>query len=378
MAFVTEAALIALREGLEALLVTGILLGLVTRLGRPDARKHVWAGFAAAVAASVALGYAVQRWLLEPFESQGGGEWFELVAALAAVAVLTYMIVWMWKHTRGMMAAMRDEVASLLTRGALAGIVFLTFASVIREGLEVVLFYSALAGRNSAFDLAWSGLLGFLLSGAIVWGILRGTARVDLQRFFGVTGVVLVFVAAGLLVHSVYAAMSLGLLPPAPAIWDTSAFLSDDGALGRVLHALVGYAATPTLLQAILYFGYVFGVGGWYLWSLGAFTRRTPAGRETRRAPVAAALLALLLVLSAVGWGAAHPGAVVAGHDHGDEDVRALSGTEGGRFGVLLRSHGEPIHYNESTYPSFALFARNLFEMLGYGQLLTVDQGTVL
>src|SRR5687767_6583519 len=133
MAFVAEAALIALREGLEALLITGILLGLVTKLGRPDARKHVWLGFAAALVASVALGFVVHRYLLSAFEERGGGEWFELVAALSAVAVLTYMVVWMWKHTRSIMTTVRAEVEGLLTRGALMGIVFLTFASVIRE-----------------------------------------------------------------------------------------------------------------------------------------------------------------------------------------------------------------------------------------------------
>lgn len=379
MAFVAEAALIALREGLEALLITGILLGLVTRLGRPDARKHVWAGFFAAVAASVALGWLVQRYLLAAFEERGGGEWFELIAALAAVVVLTYMVAWMWKHTRELMTTVRDEVQGLLTRGALMGVVFLTFASVIREGLEVVLFYGALATRATPLDLAWSGLVGLTASAVIVWAILRGAAKVDLQRFFGVTGILLVFVAAGLIVHSVSAMMGLGLVPPAPAIWDTSGVLPDDSAVGRVLHALVGYAATPTLLQGVLYFGYVFGLGGWYLWSLGAFTRRTPEGRRARVGPLAAALVALCVVLASVAVGAANPRGMVTGHAHeGDEHVEPLSLADDEKVGILLRSHGEPIHYNETTYQSFADFVEGLLRVLGMEQLLLVDQGTVL
>ena len=375
MAFVAEAALIALREGLEALLITGILLGLVTRLGRPDARRHVWAGFLAAVVASVALGFVVQRYLLDAFESRGGGEWFELVAALAAVLVLTYMVAWMWKHTRELMTTVREQVQGLLTRGALLGIVFLTFASVIREGLEVVLFYGALATRATPFDLAWSGLVGFAASAVLVYAILRGAGKVDLQKFFGVTGILLVFVAAGLLVHGVSAMMGLGLLPPAPAIWDTSGVLPDDSAVGRVLHALVGYAATPTLLQAVLYFGYVFGLGGWYLWSLGAFHRRAP--RRLRAGPVAAALVALCVVVAAVAVGAANPQGMVGGHSHG-ATVEPAGIPEGEKVGVLLRSHGEPVHYNETTYQSFADFVENLLVVLGMGQLLLVDQGTVL
>lgn len=380
MAFVTEAALIALREGLEALLITGILLGLVVKLGRPDARKHVLLGFGAAVVASLVLGLLVQRYLLEAFESRGGAEWFELGAVLVAVVVLTYMVFWMWRHTRGLMAAMRAQVASALTRSALWSIVVLTFASVIREGLEVVLFYGALAGRATPFDLAWSGLVGFLASAALVWLILSGARRFDLQGFFAVTGFLLVFVAAGLLVHGVNAATDLGLLDPAPALWDTSGALTDESAPGRVLHALVGYTATPTLLQGLLYFGYVFGVGGAYLWSLGVFHRRTTSGRTLRQTPVLALVAALLLVGYAMGMGVAHPGAIVDGHSHGGEDVHAASVTlpEGQKVGVLLRSHGEPVHYNETTYQSFADFIRNLFVVLGMENLLLVDQGTVL
>ena len=381
MAFVTEAALIALREGLEALLVTGILLGLVVKLGRPDARKHVLLGFGAAVLASLLLGFLVQRYLLDAFEERGGAEWFELGAVLVAVVVLTYMVFWMWRHTRGLMAAMRDQVASALTRGALWSIVLLTFASVIREGLEVVLFYGALASRAAPIDLAWSGLVGFAASAVLVWAILRGAARFDLQGFFAATGFLLVFVAAGLLVHGVSAATGLGLLDPAPALWDTSGVLTDESAVGRVLHALVGYTATPTLLQGLLYFGYVFGVGGAYLWSLGVFHRRTSAGPALRQAPVLAALAALLFVGYAVGMGVTHPGALVDGHGHGgDEDAHAasLAIPEGQKVGVLLRSHGEPVHYNETTYRSFADFVESLLVMFDMENLLLVDQGTVL
>ncbi|HWG89532.1 MAG TPA: FTR1 family protein [Candidatus Thermoplasmatota archaeon] len=387
MEFVAEAALIALREGLEALLITGILLGLVTKLGRPDARKHVWFGFAAAVLVSLVAGYLVQAYLLEAFEAHGGAEIFELVAALSAVVVLTYMVFWMWKHTRELLTTVRAQVAAALTAGTLGTIVFLTFASVIREGLEVVLFYGALVSRSSPFDLAWSGLLGFLLSAAIVWAILRGTAKVDLQKFFAITGILLVFVAAGLIVHSVEAATALGLLQPQQAIWDMTGVLTDDSALGRVLHATLGYTAMPTLLQALLYFAYVFGVGGAYLWGLGLFHRRATGNRAPARSRLVAAGLAVLLVLAAIGAGAANPKGFPE-HAHGATDDHHVTpaaatvpldalGAEG-KFGVLLRSHGEPIHYNETTYRSFADFVKNLLTVLGFQNLLLVDQGTVL
>lgn len=378
MQLVIEAVLIALREGLEAFLVTGLLVGLVAKLGRPDAAKHVWLGFAAAVAASVLGGFLVQRFVLDAFEERGGAEWFELVAALAAVVVLTYMVFWMWKHTRSIMASLRARVAVALSTGALASLAFLTFASVLREGLEVVLFYGALASRAPLADLAVSGLVGFALSALLVALLLAGAWRFDLARFFAATGALLVLVAGGLLVHSVMAATTLGLVPEAPAIWDTSAALPDDSALGRVLHALVGYTSQPTLVQAVLYFAYVLGVGGAYFLGLGLFHRRDAAGARVAPARVLAALVAVALVVAAVGAGAANPTSIVPAHAHAGEEIETLAVPEGETIGVLLRSHGEPVHYNETTYRSFADFAANLLVMLGYGNLLLVDQGTVL
>ncbi len=387
LAFVTEAALIALREGLEALLITGILLGLVTRLGRPDARKHVWAGFVAAVAASIVAGVLIHRYLLRAFEANGYGAAFELGAALLAVATLTYMVFWMWSHTTQVLKQAKDKVRDALTAGSLVTIVFITFISTVREGLETVLFYSALSSQASAVDILWSGGIGFLVSAALVYAILRGARRIGLKRFFTATGVFLIIVAAMLLTHVAGAMTELGWIEPQRAIWDTSALVADDSAAGRLLHATLGYTATPTLLQAGLYFGYLFLAGGAYLWINGFFHRATTQGRELVTGRLATALLAVLLVTSLVGVAGANPtDTLVTGHSHtaeahGDDRDHGLAFPdlpEDARIGVMLRNHGEPVHYNETTYQSFADFTRRLLIMFGFEALLDVDQGTVL
>lgn len=385
MAFVTEAALIALREGLEALLITGILLGLVTRLGRPDVRKHVWAGFAAAVGTSVLAGWAIQRYLLTAFEERGWGAAFELVAALAAVATLLYMVFWMWSHTAKVLSEAKDRVKTALTTGSLATIVFITYISTVREGLETVLFYSALTGQDTVVDILASGALGFAASAILVYVILRTTRNVSVRRFFTATGLWLIIVAAMLTTHAVSAATELGLLDPAPAIWDTSAFLAADSVLGRILHAAVGYMPAPTLLQALTYFGTLFGAGLTYLYQQGTFTQNTTDGREPLTRRVATAAIAVLLVGSLVATAAANPtDRMIAGHSHGGEDAHADAAPTGADLpedltvGVMLRSHGEPVHYNATTYESFADFTRKLLIQLGFEQLLAVDQGTVL
>ncbi len=386
MAFVTEAALIALREGLEALLITGILLGLVTRLGRPDARKHVWLGFASAVGVSVLAGWLIQRYLYATFEEAGGGAWFELIAALLAVVTLTYMVFWMWSHTTQVIGKAKDKVATALTAGSLATIVFITFISVVREGLETVLFYSALAGQYSPIELALSGLVGFVVSAGLVYLVLKTSRKIGLKRFFTATGIFLLVVAAMLLTHVVGAITELGWIAPQAAIWDTSAFIADDSIAGRLLHATLGYTAAPSLLQAVLYFGYLFVAGGAYLWINGVFHRSTTQGRQLLGRRVAVAAVVVLLVVSVVGAGAANPTATLAGHSHGGDgsedheghDHPEASIPEGQEVAVVLRNHGEPIHYNETTYRSFAQFTKHLLETLGYGALLEVDQGTVL
>lgn len=370
MEIVPGAVLIALREGLEALLVLGILTGLVVKLGRPDARRAIWLGAGLAILASIAAGIAVDGFVRGAFEA-GGAEWFELVAALAAVAVLTYMVVWMWRHTRGLLAQLRAQVQAALTRDRVLVLAFLAFATVLREGLETVLFYGALAGQAAPADLAASAALGFALSGALAYAIFRGSISLDLPRFFALTGTLLVLIAGGLLVHAADAAMTLGLIPQAQPIWDTSAFLSNDSPGGRILHALVGYWAAPTLLQALLYFGYVLGVGGAYLAGVGMLrTARTlPGGRGNPR--IAALALAALLVGAVVAAGA-------GGAFRGSAPGALASVPEGTKVGILYRSHGEPVEYNATTYASFARFGREILTMYGQEHLLLVDEGTVL
>jgi high-affinity iron transporter len=389
MAFVTEAALIALREGLEALLVTGILLSLVTRMGRPEARKHVWAGFAAAVLVSVVAGWGIQEYLLVEFEQQGWGAWFALAAILLAVATLTYMVFWMWGHTSQVLGKAKAEVEEALTAGSLATIVAITFLSVIREGLETVLFYSALTTEHAFSDIVVSGAAGFALSAGLVYAVLRASQHVNLKRFFQLTGAWLLVIAAMLLTHAVEALTQLGYLAPQPAIWDTSWLLAADSVAGRILHATVGYMPAPTLYQAVAYLGYLTVAGGAFLLQQGFFTTATTDGDEPLPRRIAAVALALALAFSTVGVAAQDPveglGTSAAGHDHGpdvgehDHEPRTAEDLPANTtLGVMLRSHGEPIEYNATTYQSFADFARKLLIQLGFEQLLAIDQGTVL
>ncbi len=383
MAVVDPAALlIGLREGLEALLILGILLGLLRRLGHADKSRHVWWGAAAGAGASVVLGLAVQAAFATWFEETGAAA-FEVVVALVAVGILTYMVLWMQKHTTQLLGTVKERAQAAASEGRWILLAGLAFFTVFREGIEMVLFYAARLADLGWPSLLLSGALGLAASALLAFLIFRLTVQVSLRGFFGVTGFLLIFIAAGLLVHSAHAAADLGWIPHGEALWDTSGALPDEGHwLGGPLHAFFGYVDQPTALQLLLYLGYVIGVGGWYATRLA-----TP---KARPATTVAAAALFLLVLSGFAVAGALPDAdhATEAHGHGDEEpghgdvlaaaVEAMASYDG-KVGVLVRSHGEPIHYNATTYESFRAFMESIWPYTGLpAELLSVDQGTIL
>jgi high-affinity iron transporter len=379
------ALLIGLREGLEALLILGILLGILRRLGHADRSRAVWVGAGLGVLASVAVGLLVEAMFSAWFETTGAAV-FEVVVALAAVGILTYMVLWMHKHTLTLVATVKEKAGRAAAEGRWGFIGGLAFFTVFREGLETVLFYGARLSAVGWPVLLVSGAIGFAISALLAYLIFRLTVKVSLRAFFGITGFMLILVAAGLLVHVVHAASDLGWIPHGEPLWDTSGALPDDGHwLGGPLHALVGYEDQPTALQLLLYVGYVVGVGGWYA------SRLSPAPRQAAVAKAAGA--ALIVVLAGFAVGGNLTASVAHGEDgHGDAHAAGVPDHEelfapasaaleasGARVGVLIRAHGEPVHYNASTYESFKAFIDGIWPYTGFPpEMLAIDQGTIL
>jgi high-affinity iron transporter len=378
------ALLIGLREGLEALLVLGILLGMLRRLGHGDKRRTVWLGAVAGVLAAVAAGLLVEAAFQAWFQDTGAAL-FEVVVALAAVVILTYMVLWMQRHTTQLLGTVKTQVAKATATGRWGLLGALAFVTVFREGIEVVLFYAARSAELSWTTLLASGAVGLALSAIIAYAIFRLTVEVPLRAFFGITGLLLVLIAAGLLVHVGHAAADLGWIPHGEPLWDTSGLLPDeDHWLGGPLHALIGYEDQPTALQLLLYLTYLVGVGGWYLATL-----LRPQKRAHRARSAAAGLLFLLLASFAFTGALSGPAhdehSDLATHGHAPDHAAlladAIAALEGydGRIGVLVRSHGEPVHYNASTYESFKHFVDGFWRAMGLPpEALQVDQGTYL
>jgi high-affinity iron transporter len=151
------------------------------------------------------------------------------------------------------------------TSGLAVGL--LAFTTVGREGLETSLFMLAFAFQTNGPLLLLGGLLG--TGAAIILGILiyRLGYRLNYRLFFRVMGIVLIVFAAGLLSNAIQNMQSQGWISLASdPMWDTSTFINENEFLGSTLHALVGYSEMPTLLQVILYVGYIGTFGSIFLW----------------------------------------------------------------------------------------------------------------
>jgi len=186
-----SALLVALREGVEAALVVGIVLVYLDRTGRRALTRYVWAGVALAAASSVVAAVLLQRWRV----SEDG---FEGLLMLAAAVLVVTMIVWMNRVARRLKKEIEARVegyAQKTTRTAGLGIAFFVFLMVLREGAELVLILRAVELSSEGVQV-WIGTgLGITLAVLVGLFFFQGTLRIPLHRFFAVTSTILMVVA---------------------------------------------------------------------------------------------------------------------------------------------------------------------------------------
>ncbi|MFM7718661.1 MAG: iron uptake transporter permease EfeU [Actinomycetota bacterium] len=259
---------IGLREGIEAALIVSILLAYLRKIGRADGARLVWLGTFGAVGVSAVAG-TVLFLIGDGFE--GAAEnLFAGAATLSAVGVLTWMIFWMRQQAAGLRDELHGKVDSALLAGGLA-LAAIAFLAVLREGIETALFlFAAAKGTAVAAGGVAGQLLGALLglATAVVLGALlyRGGLRLNLRAFFRVTGFALVAIGAGLLAYALHEFQEAGALPVLGATaYDLSATLPDDTGIGAILRGVVGYHASPSVLEVLAWLAYVTVVGAAYL-----------------------------------------------------------------------------------------------------------------
>jgi FTR1 family protein len=249
---------IALREGLEASLIVGIIAAFLRRQGRSDALRAMWAGVAFAIALCVAVAIVLR--VVDDQLPHREQEGLETIVALVAVGMVTYMIVWMTEHARDLRGQLQEGAAGALARGSMWALVAMAFFAVLREGFETSVFL--LAAFNDATDPTSAGfgvVLGLIVALALGYAIYRGGVRLNLSRFFRATGVVLVLVAAGLVASALHTGAEAGWVVGGQAqALDLSAVVRPGTVWESLITGILGIPAKPAVIEVI----------GWLLYAV--------------------------------------------------------------------------------------------------------------
>ncbi len=204
---------IALREGLEASLIVGILLAYLVKSGRRHQQRQLWFGISLAIALSLGFGALLSFTSAKLTHEQE--ELFAGVTGLIAVALVTWMIFWMRSASKGIRRELEERASKALSA---TGIAVAAFVAVIREGLETSLFlYATFRSGTEAFTGTVGLILGLAVAIGLGYGIYRGAIRFNLGKFFAISGIALVLIAANVLDYSLHELSEVGLFPEGSA-----------------------------------------------------------------------------------------------------------------------------------------------------------------
>lgn len=271
--------ILSLREGLEAALIIGIVLSALRQMHHRELASAIWAGTGSAALLSLLSAILLTRLGLElkdPAEAV-----FEGLTMLLAAAILTWMIFWMRERAGNMKSELESGVQRASQSGAWS-LFGLAFFAVLREGVELALFLSAATFSSSALQTILGALLGLGTAILLGWSFFATTVRLDLRRFFQVTGLLLLLFAAGLLARGVGELVEVGWIPALVGhVWDLGGVISANSIVGQALGALFGYNASPSLMEVLAYAAYV-GTVLLGIWTAGRRSQR----RQVTSSPV--------------------------------------------------------------------------------------------
>jgi high-affinity iron transporter len=190
----------------------------------------------------------------------------------AAVVLLTWHAWWMQQHARAIRGQVQHRIDEARATQRLWMVGLIAFTGVFREGAETVLFLWGLMAQvasTTGWGSVLGGVTGVATAAAVGWAIFHGGRHLSLSKFFAVTTVFIMLLAAGLFSTGIGRLQGLGVLPLGDPLWDTSALLNDRTVLGGFLTGLVGYRARPSPLEVIGYVAYLMTAAG-LLWGHGS------------------------------------------------------------------------------------------------------------
>jgi len=288
---------ITLREGVEAALVVGIVLACLKKSGQSYLSPWVFGGVGVGLIASALIG-VMFGWIIQILSASNQPfapimeSLLEAIFGLVAIAMLSWMLIWMTKQARFMKAEVEGAVSAALTKNSHAGwgVFSLVLIAVLREGFETVLF--VVAKFQQGIIPALGALAGILSAAALGVLLFKWGVKINIRLFFKYMGILLLFIVAGLVVST------LGIFDSAmnilsqtnresaalcfyyerftkihscilgPMVWNTSQLLPEEKFPGLLLSALFGYTDKLYVVQAIAYLMFLGTVGGIYFQSL--------------------------------------------------------------------------------------------------------------
>lgn len=251
---------LTLREGVEAALVIGILIGALHKLNQPKLDRAVWSGVISAVLAAFLVAVLLN---FAGTELEGTGEAiFEGVTLLLAAVLLTWMIFWMNRQAGEMKHRLESKIRVAAGSQDRTAIFMVAFLAVLREGVELAVYLlAARFASNPVETLSGTGI-GLVVVFLLGWFMITSTKRLSLKRLFQVTNIVLLFFAAGLVSMGIHDLNVAGWIPSViDHVWNLNNILPESSLFGQVLKSLFGYEATPSLTSVVSYLMYLGALG---------------------------------------------------------------------------------------------------------------------
>jgi high-affinity iron transporter len=283
--------IVTLREGFEAALVVGIVMACLKKAEQTQLYRWVYLGIFAGIIASIAVGFLLAG-AISGVETAGGiyapvvKELLEGIFGLVAIAMLSWMLLWMTKQAKSLKGEVEGAIASALGDENSGKAVFLLiFIAVVREGFETVLFILAKFQQDWTLP-ALGAIAGLTLAAIMGIALFSLGVRINIRLFFQVMGVFLLLIVGGLVMGALkHFDAALGLMSQLSVnnwclgsndscilgaqVWDGSSILPDRKFPGIIFKALFGYRQTLYLGQIIAYFSFLLAVGIAYFQSLG-------------------------------------------------------------------------------------------------------------
>ena len=257
-----ESFLITFRESLEIALIVGIILAYLKRTHKTKYNNTVYLGITAGMVISGLMAYIIAIFF-ETF-TEANQETFEGVIMLIAAILLTSMIFWFFRQQSSIKGNLEKKVQNFWDRWSTIGLFLVVLLSVLREGVETVLFMSAVFLKSSSdtLQIAFSGFAGIFLALIIGYVIFIIGKKVNLRYFFIGSNILLILFAAGLISHGLHELEEAKIISPIiEHVYDINHLINEKSTFGSILKGLFGYNGNPSLVEIIAYFTYLAFIG---------------------------------------------------------------------------------------------------------------------